>query len=417
MSKCSAIVYGRTYEVDFRFIALPENFTDDDKKWIENYIKVTTRTAEKLTNNPRFSIVKNSQYCVFGVTCLARDLHNVIEETKDKYDRPLYGFFGYVISVNENVEAIHCFLEPNIDLFKPLYNYILEHWNTRKKLSSPIRVSYNENLSKYGEINNQKYLDIDYKKIRYNTSSEKEIYLYPSSSEYNHSLWSITIDNILKDSVNLVSLCLNLTNKSDLENAPFLNVTVNGITSFEIYTKESKIQTEINIPENDSTGKNDCTDRVLEKSSQSSIQKGEINQNVDKNPSISENSKDVNVEATQENINKEEKNKKNKKQPDYLFIILFIIFSGLTFSIIFTNIKNLSILSNNVIIFIFFISLSLSVLLAFYLAKRKQKPTNQSKSSQSSTENKTFPDKLKPKNKNTISNSKQTKSKDPFDEF
>ncbi|NCS84612.1 MAG: hypothetical protein GW759_06735, partial [Cyanobacteria bacterium] len=224
MSKCSAIVYGRTYEVDFRFIALPENFTDDDKKWIDNYIKVTTRTAEKLTNNPRFSIVKNSQYCVFGVICLARDLHNVIEETKDKYDRSLYGFFGYVIPVNENVEAIHCFLEPNIDLFKPLYNYILEQWNTRKKLSSPIRVSYNEKLGKYGEINNQNYLDIDYKKIRYNTSSEKEIYLYPSSSEYNHFLWSMTIDNILKDSVNSVSLCLNLTNKSDLENAPFLNV-------------------------------------------------------------------------------------------------------------------------------------------------------------------------------------------------
>ncbi len=408
MSKMSAIVYGRTYEVDFRFIALPENFTDNDKKWIENYIQVTTRSPEKLTNNPRFSIVKNSQYCVFGVTCLARDLHNIIEETQDKCDRPLYGFFGYVISVNENWEIIRCFLEPNIDLFKPLYNYILEQWNTRKKLPSPISISYTEKLGKYEEINNTNYLDINANKIIYNINNEKEIYLYPNSTEYNYSLWSITIDNILKDSVNSVSLCLNLTNKSDLENSPFFNVTVNGINSFEIYTKQSKIDTE----------KDDCTDRVLEKSSQPSIQKDEMNQNVDKNPSISGNSKDVNVEATQENTNTSiEKNKKNKKQIDYLFIVLFIIFSGLAFLLILTNLKNLSILSNNLIIVIFFISLSLSALITFWLVKIIQKQKNQSQDSQFLPKNKTLPNELKPKNKNTISNNKQTKSKDPFDEF
>ncbi|MTF40334.1 hypothetical protein [Cyanobacterium aponinum] len=408
MSKISAIVYGRTYEVDFRFIALPENFTDDDKKWIENYIQVTTRSPEKLTKNQRFIIVKNSQYCVFGVTCLARDLHNVIEETKDKYDRPLYGFFGYVISINENWEVIRCFLEPNIDLFKPLYNYILEQWGTRKKLLSPISVSYNEKLGKYEKINNKNYLDIDSNKIIYNINNEKEIYLYPNSTEYNYSLWSITIDNILKDSVNSVSLCLNLTNKSDLENSPFFNVTVNEINSFEIYTKQSKIDTE----------KDDCTDRVLEKSSQPSIQKDEMNQNVDKNPSISGNSKDVNVEATQENTNTSiEKNKKNKKQIDYLFIVLFIIFSGLAFLLILTNLKNLSILSNNLIIVIFFISLSLSALITFWLVKIIQKQKNQSQDSQFLPKNKTLPNELKPKNKNTISNNKQTKSKDPFDEF
>ena len=45
-SKWAAIVYSRTYEVDFRFIVLPKAFTEKDKKWAEKYILGTTRLPE-----------------------------------------------------------------------------------------------------------------------------------------------------------------------------------------------------------------------------------------------------------------------------------------------------------------------------------------------------------------------------------
>ncbi|NJN08167.1 MAG: hypothetical protein HC815_09270 [Richelia sp. RM1_1_1] len=70
MNQWSALVYGRTYEVDFRLIAMPEDFNDEDKKWALKYILGTTRSPEKLPEQPRWSLFKNDKYCVVGVTAL-----------------------------------------------------------------------------------------------------------------------------------------------------------------------------------------------------------------------------------------------------------------------------------------------------------------------------------------------------------
>ena len=72
--KWASIVYSRTYEVDFRLLAVPENFNANDKQWSLDYILATTRSAKELSEKPRWSLFNNSKYCVIGVTCMLRDL-------------------------------------------------------------------------------------------------------------------------------------------------------------------------------------------------------------------------------------------------------------------------------------------------------------------------------------------------------
>jgi hypothetical protein len=103
----SPIIYGRTYEVDFRFLVTPVNFSKADMDRIWDYIKVTTRSAETLPGKPRWLFFRGKSECVVGVTCMVRDLMAVLPQlcpqplqplpdmTRDRLGRPLYVFVGY----------------------------------------------------------------------------------------------------------------------------------------------------------------------------------------------------------------------------------------------------------------------------------------------------------------------------------
>jgi hypothetical protein len=132
MSKWSAIVYSRTYEVDFRLIAIPDYFNDEDKKWALNYILGTTRSTGSLDIQPRWSLFKNEHYCVIGVTCRANDLFESTDlatedRTQDFKRRPLFAFVGYVTQIDQEqgLPSILPYTGRNLELFKPLYqNYV-----------------------------------------------------------------------------------------------------------------------------------------------------------------------------------------------------------------------------------------------------------------------------------------------------
>jgi len=108
--KWAAIVYGRSYHLDFRFITIPHNFTAQDIQWATPYILATTQKARNLANSPRWSLFKNDSYCIVGVTCMVRDLipqlgEDLIEVmSKDDQGRPLYVFVGYVAQLT-NINA------------------------------------------------------------------------------------------------------------------------------------------------------------------------------------------------------------------------------------------------------------------------------------------------------------------------
>ena len=153
------LVYGRTYEVDFRFIAVPDNFGAKDLEKAENYIRVTTRSAEKLPDNPRWLLLKNKRFCIVGVTCMVRELvgaanektDDLTELTKDSHGRPLYVFVGYVAEKSPDTSILE-FPPMKLKFFTRLYEYVRLRWLeksydlSQQEAEVKRRFSYQEDL-------------------------------------------------------------------------------------------------------------------------------------------------------------------------------------------------------------------------------------------------------------------------------
>ncbi|MEM8777602.1 MAG: hypothetical protein AAGF26_01760 [Cyanobacteria bacterium P01_G01_bin.49] len=244
--KWASIVYSRTYEVDFRLLAVPENFNANDKQWSLDYILATTRSAKELSEKPRWSLFKNSKYCVIGVTCMLRDLisqdSQISEDmTKDSKLRPLYGFFGYVSKVGtEGKNSDFPFYRDNdIKLFKPLYQYISEQWLV-KNYEELSRVS---KLTEYRDLDyvqsqpstddsmdsNLLQLNYQYQSHRYSNQSRQQIFLWPDSKESRRKLWISAYKCKYP-----TSLYLGLVKENDILSSPFLNGTNDKITKQKI---------------------------------------------------------------------------------------------------------------------------------------------------------------------------------------
>jgi len=235
MSKWAAVVYSRTYEVDFRFLTIPESFTSEDRGWLWGHIHATLRSAKKLPGNPRWSLFADRRYCVVGVTCMAKDLVGVTEDdgissdmTRDFQSRPLYLFTGYVAELDkqEGLLAIPQYLKNDIQLFKPLYRYIVEQWLVKSfqpASKAPV-------LSEYQELNYsqfQSFPTIDGGSFSLNSDTQK-VTLWPDSEENRKNLWMAASQSIASQ-YSPTSLCLGLEAHKDVVDSLFLNATATDV--------------------------------------------------------------------------------------------------------------------------------------------------------------------------------------------
>ena len=233
-NKWSALVYGRTYEVDFRLIAIPENFTNEDKKWALKYILGTTRSPEKLSEQPRWSLFKNEDYCVVGVTCMAKELiqnsRNAIVEdmTRDSGGRPTYVFVGYVAELDgeQGLPPIPKYSDQDMEIFTPLYEYVQQRWSVKsyqEESKTPL-------FSKYKEIDYlaaQVLMDFDAEYFTLNQMNSQTVRLWPDENKEN--LWFATAQQVTDYPAKSVSVCLGLATQKDAVESPFLNATAFGI--------------------------------------------------------------------------------------------------------------------------------------------------------------------------------------------
>ena len=233
--KWAAIVYGRSYHLDFRFITIPQDFGDREIAWASPYILATTRKARNLANFPRWSLFKNESHCVVGVTCMVRDLIGKLGDdfdvmAKDDLGRPLYVFVGYVtqLSLGKDLDDFPAYIGIDLNGFKPLYQEIKKVWllrdyDNRKPLLSEYKplnreIELTNPFSKIGQIaelnDRQKYPD--------------KTFVWRHSPEKDRELWLETAR-----CSQATSICLNVKEKY-LSNSPFLNQTVTNIDRFTI---------------------------------------------------------------------------------------------------------------------------------------------------------------------------------------
>ena len=223
----AAIVYGRSYHLDFRFITLPYDFTAEDSAWALQHIIATTQQARNLANAPRWSLFKKDDYCVIGVTCMVRDLIDVM--IKDDRGRPLYVFVGYVTQLEPQHQLqIPSYEGEKIDRFEVLYQEIKSVWSVKDYE----RDSRSPRLSQYQTLDCpvvDVFVPSD-PQFQLNDRSKypDKTYLWQSTSQQNQLLW-LTTAGCSKPT----SICLNIKGKA-LTNSPFLNQTVVNLDGFQV---------------------------------------------------------------------------------------------------------------------------------------------------------------------------------------
>jgi hypothetical protein len=230
-TECASIVYGRTYEVDFRFVELPSDFKQNsssgfeikEQYWLESHIRSSTLAAEKLPKKPRWSIFKNDKYSVVGITCMADEVAN--EKTKDRESRPLYVFLGYVFRYIDLP-----MIPMDLSLFKDLYRSISDLWEVKAyELAGkePIWSSYQERSfdlrSNEPTVRPSRELNLNPQKVL----------AWADSEEHRRVLWAAGLNCQYP-----ASICLGLPNKNTALKGIFLNGSILDLPSVTELTRE-----------------------------------------------------------------------------------------------------------------------------------------------------------------------------------
>lgn len=234
----AAIVYGRSYHLDFRFITIPHDFTSPNITWAAQHILATTHQARNLAFNTRWSLFKNDSYCVVGITCMVRDLIGKLGEdlievmAKDDQGRPLYVFVGYVTQLNQGKSLLDfpAYTGEHLAGFKSLYQQVEKVWLIKdydKNSKQPLLSQY-QSLDFSVDIASSTPSIDDISQLNHQTKHPDKIFLWSSSLKQNNKLW-ISSAKCLEST----SICLNIKGTS-LLNSPFLNQTVTQLDQFKI---------------------------------------------------------------------------------------------------------------------------------------------------------------------------------------
>jgi hypothetical protein len=218
------VVYGRTLDVDFRFLALPAGGA-----WSEPYILASMSLAEQLPERPRWLLTQTAEQRLVGVTCMARDLvGRDDQQIRDAHSRPLYLFVGYLTTTRAAdggfaagpAYPTQANLPPQQALaaFAPLYQYVRDHWDeqipqppNQVAASAPTFAEADRAKTPKGGAADEWAL---------NTERETRA-LWPDGARERQALWAAA-----QGQAGVVSLCLGLARQRDALDSPFLNATV-----------------------------------------------------------------------------------------------------------------------------------------------------------------------------------------------
>lgn len=228
MSEWSPLIYGRTYEVDFRLLAVPSDFDTSRKEWALRYIRGMLQSPASLKKNSRWAIFSDDQHCVFGVACQVEKLVNTSERDerqlcKDKAGRSLYVFVGFVTKMNHQKDVNDIpslYYMKTLNIFKEEFiNVILSLWQTRFYKGQEIydyrKYSYFFSTYRKEGIETNYWLNFCHKDT---------IFIFPDNIYYNEDLWKSACQLVLDKQPICLGLGFDLP--SMIIESPFLNGTI-----------------------------------------------------------------------------------------------------------------------------------------------------------------------------------------------
>lgn len=225
VTKWAPLVYGRTYERDFRFLAVPADF-DENQALEYIHASFSSLTNDRLRGCPRWVMFLDEQRCVIGTTCMVEEIPAVpADQYHDREGRPLYIFIGFVSQTpfpQMPSRELLWFSEIYEQCVKPRF---WEKPYSREKDRPP---AFPYETRKWQLPSEPKKLLSD----KLNTDENKVGFW---SEEDSERVWYSAAH-----STEAVSVCLGLSRKSDALTGPLLNATVHGLSAPCIEDKEVK---------------------------------------------------------------------------------------------------------------------------------------------------------------------------------
>ena len=121
------VIYTRTLKCDYfsNFHVLPP-FVNGS--WLLQYIRSATTDMNPAEQQNKKIIVSNGRYCIFGTIGYTKDITTGSDAyCRDEKGRAIFGFYGFVVSVNKTASTIPDFSEDDIS---EIHNkYIVPVWN------------------------------------------------------------------------------------------------------------------------------------------------------------------------------------------------------------------------------------------------------------------------------------------------
>lgn len=242
MTNWAAIVYGRTYEIDFRLLALPVDFSQSEQDWLIAHIQTMTRYPEDLSNQPRWAVFRQDTLCIFMVACMARDIvehtqSDGMDLTRDRRGRALYTVVGYATRISpEECVQLPAYLDRDLrELFSIYQEYVAARWRVKSYIQD------RATATEYRPLDTAPAMipvEIERSYFALNITQPNTVVLWPDATNDRQVLWAIAAQQLATGQN--VSLCLGLPTLRSAINGAFLNGTAIDVVQKEEISRISE---------------------------------------------------------------------------------------------------------------------------------------------------------------------------------
>lgn len=252
----SALIYTRTYRVDYHYIAKPSDFGKDHIAWLESYLsEILSATNRQYGTHPPVGLLhrfmlSSKEHWVVGIFCDVPSLLNdqelqaladrflnseVSQEhdlSRDEYDRRIaYMRLAYVI--RKKGEKHIPPLSFDIGIFNPLYEHVAQRWLV--PYTKPPEII---NYSSDKDSNQMLFATgVDFSDLPTLNTNPDHLSLYPNDNSYPKSLWYAFF--FCKSPTSL--LISNVSDES-LKNGQFMNASLPSVTVPALFKRRDSVE-------------------------------------------------------------------------------------------------------------------------------------------------------------------------------
>lgn len=130
------VVFTRTHHIDFRFLALPDDIGESERRWLHRRIEATYARINRKVLEPSWGAFRLGNLVVFGVSCWSSLLS---DDFNTDGVRPMYGFFGGAFRTSGLVTPP----ARNLNVYKSLYQIVRDRYQDRRDRTELVPHKYN----------------------------------------------------------------------------------------------------------------------------------------------------------------------------------------------------------------------------------------------------------------------------------